>query len=148
MTPEPLDPSEGLIVFTDGSAYAKDRTGGWAYVVLDAFGNTAEGWGWLNDTTISQMELSAPRAALYDIHEVHGACDVLIQSDSQYVVLGFMNKRRARRANVAYWNELEEAAACHDLVVMEHVKGHDGHQWNERADELAGKARQKAVEAL
>lgn len=144
-----LNQSEGLIVFTDGSASTHDRTGGWAWVALDAFGGRLEDSGWAQDTTISRMELMAPAMALRTLEpECGGPCEVIVQSDSQYVVLGFMDPTRARRKNQDLWSYLDKAADLHDFVEMEHLRGHQGHQWNERADHLAGEARQVAVRDL
>lgn len=140
-----LDPDQGVLVFTDGSAATSDRSGGWAYVALDAYSGLAEDSGGVTDTTISRMELQAPTEALEMLAREYGACEVLIKSDSQYVVRGFMDKSRARRANVDMWDRLEAAAALHVYVEMAHVRGHKGHVWNERADVLAGKARRGIV---
>jgi ribonuclease HI len=143
-----LDPDQGVLVFTDGSAATSDRSGGWAYVALDAYSGLAEDSGGVTDTTISRMELQAPTEALEMLAREYGACEVLIKSDSQYVVRGFMDKSRARRANVDMWDRLEAAAALHTYVEMAHVRGHKGHVWNERADVLAGQARRSVVRDL
>jgi ribonuclease HI len=150
------------LVYTDGSASVKDRTGGYAYKIVDiepdADGDLFEfyGGGSEVDTTISRMELMAAIAALEEINDWHldSAEDyehegvVLVLSDSEHVVLGFMNKNRARNKNVDLWDRLEKAAEPSQLVVFEHVKGHAGHDDNEEVDKLAGEFRQAAVESL
>lgn len=136
-----LNPSEGLIVFTDGSSDNRNGSGGWAWVALDAFDGILEMSGGAMETTNNRMELQAPMMALAGLVLTCGPSEILIQSDSQYVVRGFMDKGRARHKNVDLWDRLEEAAALHTTVIMEHVRGHKGHTWNERADELAGEAR-------
>lgn len=138
-----LDNHQGIAVFTDGSAYTKDRSGGWGFVIIDVFGNEVEGQGSKSDTTISQMELAAVANALWYIHKECGPSEVLVFSDSEYVVLGMNDKSRARNKNNEYWDDLEAQTAKHEAVEFEHVKGHNQNKYNERADELAGKARKE-----
>lgn len=140
-----LNPSRGLAVFTDGSAYVRDRSGGWAWVALDAFEGIHTASGSVTDTTISRMELQAPAEALNAIHNALGPQEVLVYSDSEYVVLGCQNTARKRKKNVDCWDTLDEAINLHTEVVFEHVKGHSDSVYNEMADELAGKARKSVV---
>lgn len=136
-----LNPSQGIAVFTDGSAYTKDRSGGWAWVALDAFEGVHTASGSASDTTISRMELQAATEALVALHEALGPQEVLIYSDSEYVVLGCQDKSRKRLKNVDRWDALDEVINLHTEVTFEHVKGHSDSVYNEMADELAGKAR-------
>lgn len=140
------------LVYTDGSASVKDRTGGFAYKIVDEGDNELVGGGSEIDTTISRMELMAAIAGLETIALYDSALRyptvVLVISDSEHVVLGFMNKNRARNKNRDLWDKLENAAAKFDLVHFEHVKGHAGHQDNEDCDKLAGEYRQAAVRSL
>lgn len=138
-----LDPTGGLAVFTDGSAYAKDRTGGWAYIIVDINGATWSNSGFRSNTTISQMELYAPTEGLWAIGEFYGPSDVLIYSDSEYVVLGSTDRRRKRNKNKDMWADLDSAVDLHSYVEWNHVYGHNGHIYNELADKLAGEARRK-----
>jgi ribonuclease HI len=140
------------LVYTDGSASVKDRTGGYAWKVIVAGGQFIGGGSEL-DTTISRMELMAAIGALeFIIREVDSGLQyptvALVISDSEHVVLGFMDKNRARNKNRDLWDRLEKAAGCFDLVHFEHVKGHAGHVDNEAVDVLAGEFRQAAVESL
>ena len=142
------------LVFTDGSASVKDRTGGYAWLIVD--GDLEElGGGSEVDTTISRMELIAAISALQEIilweckgHEDKGEGVVLLYSDSEYLVKGFMDSTRARNKNVDLWDALDDAASYFELVHMEHVKGHTGHVDNEAVDKLAGEFRQAAVRSL
>src|SRR4051812_45930469 len=97
----------GVAVFTDGSAHSRDRSGGWAWVALDAFEGCMWHSGGRQDTTISQMELYAPAMALGWLYDIHRACEVLVLSDSEYVVRGFMDKSRKRNKNLDFWKHLE-----------------------------------------
>lgn len=136
-----LDPSQGIAVFTDGSAYHGDKSGGWAWVALDAFEGTQADSGHVSNTTIGRMELFAPTSALVTLFGDYGSCDVLIYSDSEYVVLGASDPTRARRKNQEWWADLDAAISLHKYVAFAHVKGHADNQYNNLADKLAGKAR-------
>ena len=145
------------LVYTDGSASVKDRTGGYAYKIVDPsddeHGFIAMGGGSAVDTTISRMELMAAIAALeYITAHIDSALQyptvVLVISDSEHVVLGFNDKNRARLKNRDLWERLEKAAANFDLVHFDHIRGHSGHSDNEDCDRLAGEFRQAAVQSL
>jgi ribonuclease HI len=147
MTATILDPKDGILVYTDGSASVKTRAGGWGFVALDSGDGLYENAGGEEDTTISRMELVAPIMALhmlhYELDEILTSRveEVLIISDSQYVVMGFMNPSRARNKNQDLWTSLDVYAALFTRVVFEHTPGHAGNVWNDRADFLAVKAR-------
>lgn len=139
------------LVYSDGSASVKDRTGGYAWKIVYDDGKEFVGGGSEVDTTINRMELMAAIDALeqIDAHEYLVDHDVvLVISDSEYVVKGFNDKGRARNKNVDLWLRLEAAAACFELVCFEHIKGHVGHPDNEEVDKLAGEFRQAAVQSL
>lgn len=140
------------LVYTDGSCSVKDRTGGYGWLIIDEDGNEELGGGHEIDTTISRMELMAVISALCEIQlwERDDAVNsvVLIYSDSEYVVKGFMDSTRARNKNVDLWNVLDNLASWFELVHMEHVKGHAGHEDNEAVDRLAGEFRQAAIQEL
>lgn len=139
-----LDSSEGIALFTDGSASVRDRSGGWGFVALDAFDGITTGSGYVEDTTVNQMELYAAVKGL-NFLEGFGALEVLVYSDSEYLVLGATNRKRARRKNAHYWHWLDDAIRVHAYVEFNHVKGHNDHLFNEMADELAGKARREGL---
>lgn len=132
-------------VFTDGSCWAKDRIGGWAWV---AFNTEYEGLdaqavksGGAEDTTISRMELMGPIDFLEWLLDLQGPSWVLVYSDSEYVVKGITNRGRARNMHHDLWNRLDAATDAHLDVRFEHVKGHHESFYNHEADLLAGKAR-------
>jgi ribonuclease HI len=142
-----LDPSEGIAVYTDGSSYYKDRTGGWAFVAIDAFDGEITSSGWAKGTTNNRMEMEAVVQGLDHLYTAYGACDVLVCSDSEYVVLGCLNPRRSREKNSDMWQKITSAIGRHAFVDFQHVRGHQGNHYNEIADDLAGKARQHAKES-
>lgn len=144
-----LNPEEGIAVFTDGSSYNKDRSGGWAWVALDAEDGLLTDSGYVGDTTNNRMEMTALIKALDTLFIALGPLDLLVVSDSEYVVLGAQDKTRARNKNVDLWHQIDSAIGRHAYVEFEHMRGHSkdkDHPWNvfnEMADDLAGKARKK-----
>ena len=142
-----LNPEHGIAVFTDGSAYSKDGSGGWAWVAIDAFGGTDSDSGSTSQTTNNQMELYAVSRALDTLDGDYGPQSILVYSDSEYVVLGASDKTRKRNKNKLWWQALDQYIARHELVVFEHIRGHQGHKYNELADRLAGEARKKGKES-
>lgn len=141
-----LDPVAGVALFTDGSASYRDRSGGFGWVALDAFEGMEMGSESRADTTISQMELAAPMHGLFYLHDKYGPCEVIVYSDSKYVVLGATYRSRKRTKNAKYWRRLDEAIAAHEYVEFTHIKGHSGQTFNEMADALAGTARRKGLQ--
>lgn len=107
-----------------------------------------EGSGPEPDTTNNRMELLA---AIRGLEALTKPCDVLIFSDSQYVVKGVQTwlagwKRNGWRKadkqpvlNVDLWQALDAQLGRH-RVEARWVKGHAGHAENERVDSLANQA--------
>lgn len=135
--------TNAFTVFTDGSCYTGDRIGGYGWAVIDEDDKTYTGGGSREDTTISRMELMGAIDALESIYITCGSSIILLYSDSQYVVLGAMDKRRARKANVDLWHRLDSIMGKHRLVEFEHVRGHKGDHFNELVDDIAGNFRKK-----
>lgn len=130
-------------VYTDGSCWTGDRIGAWAWVGVDPNGTDFGSGGSDVDTTISRMELMGPIDALEFLYELYGPCDVVIHSDSEYVVLGITDRSRKRNKNGDLWDWLDEITDAHESVEYLHVKGHAGNHYNEIADELAGDFRKE-----
>jgi len=97
------------------------------------------------ETTNNRMEMTAVIEALKSIKE---PAELLITTDSKYVIQGIeewlvqWKKRGWRTAskkpvkNVDLWQELDQLVGLHN-VRWQWVKGHAGHEENERADALA-----------
>lgn len=140
-----LDPELGIVLYTDGSSWAHDRSGGWAWLAIDYHGSEASASGAASDTTNNRMEMQAWIEGLNSLHEAHGPCCVLVYSDSQYVGFGFCDPSRQRKANADLWKELTKAGEKHEYVEFCHVKGHaKGDKkdlYNDRVDKMAGAAR-------
>ncbi len=150
--------SGGVLVFTDGGCSGNPGPGGWAYVIVDASGrDVAEKWGAEAATTNNRMELSAAVAALRAVladPALRGK-RVTLYTDSQYVQKGISTwihgwKRNGWRTsakepvkNQDLWQALDELAS---RLTMEWrwVKGHAGHEYNERCDRMT----QEAISSL
>lgn len=137
--------SEQLVeIYADGACKGNPGPGGWG-VLLRAGDSERELYGGEADTTNNRMELTA---VIRGLEALKRRCRVRLYTDSQYVQKGISSwihdwKRRAWRTadkkpvkNAELWQRLEQAEARH-AVRWHWVKGHVGHDDNERADELA-----------
>lgn len=136
--------SDRVIIHTDGACSGNPGPGGWG-AILDWKGRRKEIKGGEANTTNNRMELSAAIAALEALKR---PCGVELHTDSQYMRDGITKwihgwKRNGWRTadkkpvkNIDLWQRLEAALERHD-VNWHWVRGHAGHDLNERADELA-----------
>ncbi len=138
-----------LIAYTDGACSGNPGPGGWGAVLRARDGDTIIKERELNggeaDTTNNRMELLG---AINVLEALERPCALTIVTDSAYVkngITGWLHgwkrngwKTSTRKPvkNVDLWQRLDEAQARHD-VTWEWIKGHAGHEGNERADELA-----------
>ena len=127
-------------IYTDGACVPNPGTGGWAAVFV-AKGQVQHIEGWIENTTNNQMELLAAIKALKRLPKPFS---VQLYSDSKYVVDG-MNKWIKSwvkggwvkpKKNKGLWKALYAASKPHDMEWI-WVKGHDGNEYNELADNLA-----------
>jgi ribonuclease HI len=93
------------------------------------------------------MELMA---AIMALEALKRPCRVELHTDSKYVMQGITEWMRGWKArgwltadkkpvkNAELWQRLDAARARHD-VKWRWVKGHAGHELNERADQLANR---------
>lgn len=133
-------------LFSDGSSDYRDRSGGWAYCVIDCFGTEIIGTGAIDDTTNNRMEMMAIIEGLNFLYNQDGPCDVLLYSDSEYVGLGLMDRSRSRKKNTDLWYLIDAAVDNHLSVEYIHVKGHKDSHYNCLVDELAGQSRKERKE--
>jgi ribonuclease HI len=104
---------------------------------------------WISEpgTTNNRMALRSAIEAFRIIGRKGGRFRVLFTSDSQYLVKGMTEwvygwaargwrRREGAIENLALWQELEDAAALHQ-VQWQWVRGHAGHPQNEYANDLA-----------
>jgi len=134
----------GVIIHTDGACSGNPGPGGFG-AILEWDGHVREIKGGEPLTTNNRMELMAAIAALEALKR---PCTVDLHTDSQYLRNGIMTwikgwKRNGWKTadkkpvkNVDLWQRLD-AAIAHHKVRWHWVRGHAGHDLNERADELA-----------
>lgn len=118
-------------IFTDGSCLDNPGgPGGWAFV--EAGNPGVERAGRVESTTNNRMELRAILEALQKFDEGEAP---KIYSDSKYAIFTSSQTWDAEK-NLDIlediWDEVNRTEATFDFV-----PGHEGHQHNERADELA-----------
>ena len=136
-----------VIIHTDGGAAPNPGPGGWAAIL--SFGDREkELKGGEPGTTNNRMELMAAISALEALKR---PCRVDLHTDSKYVQQGISQwihnwKRNGWKTadkkpvkNGELWQRLD-AAVAHHQVRWHWVKGHAGHEFNERADRLVGEA--------
>jgi len=131
-------------IYTDGACSGNPGPGGWGAVLVHGEVEK-ELSGAESPTTNNRMELMA---AIHALGALKGSCRVDLYTDSTYVKDGITKwlsawKKRGWKTadrkpvkNTDLWLRLEAAAARHD-VTWYWVRGHSGHDYNERADELA-----------
>lgn len=104
-----------------------------AAVALLGFKGLWKGVGeYLGNATNQQAEIAAASIGLENLKE---PCIVTLMSDSRYVI-ETMGGTWKRKTNHEWWQRLEKAAAKHQIT-WQWVKGHDGHEIQEVADEMA-----------
>ncbi len=142
-----------LTVYTDGSG----TTGGPAGIAYVAVHETGEIHSEealpLDNATNQQAEILA---AAFALHKLEPGVPIKIVSDSEYLVKGWneylpmWKVRNWKKAdgkppkNIAHWQRLCRAAEPH-TVTFEWTRGHAGTPGTERADKLAGVAREVAL---
>ncbi|HMO43674.1 MAG TPA: ribonuclease HI [Phenylobacterium sp.] len=133
-----------VVIYTDGACSGNPGPGGWGAVLL---------WGDREKTlcggepapTNNRMEMMA---AIQALEALNRPCRVELHTDSQYLMKGITEwlpgwKSRGWKTaskepvkNADLWRRLDEARLLHQ-VDWRWVKGHAGHELNERADALA-----------
>ncbi|MFL6804851.1 MAG: ribonuclease HI [Xanthobacteraceae bacterium] len=136
-----------VVIYTDGACSGNPGPGGWG-AILRYGDREKELKGGEPVTTNNRMELMAAISALEALNQ---PCLVDIHTDSQYLRNGIMTwinqwKRNGWRTadrkpvkNDDLWKRLETALGRH-RVRWHWVRGHAGHDVNERADRLAREA--------
>jgi ribonuclease HI len=136
-----------VVIHTDGACSGNPGPGGWG-AILEWGGRRREIKGGEAHTTNNRMELMAAISALETLKR---PCEVDLHTDSQYLRQGITSwihgwKRNGWKTadrkpvkNVDLWQRLDAAIGRH-TVRWHWVRGHSGHDLNERADELAREA--------
>ena len=142
-----------VTVVTDGACSANGRDasrGGWAAILTDADGNERVLTGGEAPSTNNRMELTA---ALEGLAAAPEGGDVRLVTDSTYLAhaiskgwldgwqrRGWKTASKDPVANQDLWRRMIAELARHRRVTTEVVKGHAGHDANERANRLAQEA--------
>ena len=133
-------------IYTDGACKGNPGPGGWG-ALLRTGEHVKELFGGEANTTNNRMELKAVIEAL---NALTRPCNVVVHTDSQYVqkgisewihgwkARGWKTAAKAPVKNVDLWQALDAAQAPHSIE-WRWVKGHAGHEGNERADALANR---------
>ena len=138
-----------LFAYTDGGCSGNPGPGGWGVLLEARDGDEVlrqrELSGGESETTNNRMELTAAIKALEALDRPSA---ITIVTDSTYLRDGILKwihgwrrngwKTAAKKPvkNEDLWRALDAAQARHD-VNWDWVKGHAGHDGNERADKLA-----------
>lgn len=143
-------------IYTDGACSGNPGPGGFGTILVhvdkDGFKHEKELSEGFKCVTNNQMELMAVIAGLEALKK---PCNVTLYSDSQYVVnafnekwidgwikRGWKNSDKKPVKNVELWQRLLKAKEPHTVEFI-WVKGHAGHEYNERCDTLAVNASKK-----
>lgn len=133
---------------TDGACLGNPGPGGWAALLRYGDSEKLLSGGEL-DTTNNRMELSA---VIFGLRAFNQGCDVTIVTDSKYVMNAFVegwfanwerngwrtaNKKAVKNQDL--WQDLAAELQRHN-VSWQWVKGHAGHEDNERVDAAAREA--------
>ncbi len=133
-------------IFTDGACKGNPGPGGWG-ALLRWHGKERELCGGTSETTNNRMELTA---VIESLNALKRPMHVRVHTDSTYVQQGitkwiFAWQKNGWRTsakepvkNADLWQSLDAARQRHQ-VEWRWVKGHAGHEGNERADELANR---------
>lgn len=136
--------ADTILIYTDGACSGNPGPGGWGAVLMWGE-HRKELSGGEATTTNNRMELMAAISALEALKR---PSQVELHTDSNYVKNGITQwihgwKRNGWKTadkkpvkNAELWQRLEEARKRHEID-WRWVKGHAGHEHNERADELA-----------
>ncbi len=132
-------------IYTDGACKFNPGPGGWA-AVLVYNGHEKELSGGEKLTTNNRMELLAAINGLKILKE---PCDVTLYSDSKYLIdsvekgwvyswreKGWKKPDKSPALNPDLWEEILKLIEYHKVGFV-WVKGHAGHEYNERCDRLA-----------
>lgn len=134
-----------VYIYTDGSCKCNPGPGGWCAILVYGKAEKVISGG-EPETTNNRMELTAIIEALKALKE---RCRVTLTSDSKYALdalqngwaeswraKGWRKADKSQALNPDLWEELLNLVAKHEIEYV-WVKGHAGHEYNERCDERA-----------
>lgn len=132
-------------IYTDGACSGNPGPGGWAAILK--YGDSEKDIsGYVDNTTNNRMELFAVIKALAALNR---ACDVIVYSDSAYLVNAFnkgwidkwqinswKNSKKQEVLNKDLWLQLLAYTKQHTVDFVK-VKGHSDNKYNNLCDQLA-----------
>lgn len=134
-----------VALYTDGGCEPNPGAGGYGAVVVCG-GQSRELSGGFRQTTNNRMELFA---AIAGLESLASPSRVTLVSDSKYLVdamafgwaarwraNGWWRTKKERAVNADLWERLLGLCQRH-AVAFQWIKGHAGHEHNERCDALA-----------
>lgn len=134
-----------IYIFSDGACSGNPGPGGYG-VIIRCEGREKELSGGEARTTNNRMELMGVITGLEALKQ---PCNVVLQTDSKYVVdavtkgwaegwrkRGWIKSDKKPALNSDLWERLLGLLEIHD-VTFTWIKGHAGHEENERCDRLA-----------
>ncbi len=136
--------TQTVYLFTDGACKGNPGIGGWG-ALLRYKQHEKELFGGQIHTTNNRMEL---QAVIEGLQAIKYPCHVVVYTDSKYVQQGmqswlsnwkkngWLTSNKQAIKNQDLWQRLDELVSQHTVEWM-WVKGHAGHDDNERADRLA-----------
>jgi len=144
-------------IYTDGSSLGNPGPGGWGVVFISDKKIIQLG-GYDKNTTNNKMELKSVIESLKYMEKNFKDYSLIIHADSNYVLNGINSwifnweKNGWRTANKKpvlnkeLWVELISLVRKFDKrIKWEKVKGHDGVEYNELADEIANESALKQI---
>ena len=139
-----------VTLFSDGSALGNPGPGGYG-TILRFNGKEKIISGCAEHTTNNRMELLAVVEGLRALKE---PCEVDVVSDSSYVtkginewLVGWVKRDFKKVKNPDLWQDYIEVSKIHKVHGI-WVRGHNGHEENERCDILARTQAEKMKEKL
>lgn len=137
-------------IYTDGACSGNPGKGGYGAILLAVDDNGVEHKKELSAgyklTTNNRMELMA---AIVGLEALKKPCDVELTSDSKYLVdainqkwiegwikKGWKGANKQPVKNVDLWQRFLKAKEPHNVKFI-WIKGHAGHEYNERCDKMA-----------
>ncbi|WP_052604358.1 ribonuclease HI [Acidithrix sp. C25] len=135
---------QAVTIYTDGACRGNPGPGGWGALLISPK-KQREIYGGDNPTTNNRMELQAVIEAL-ELLKV--PCRISLHTDSRYVMDGitkwivnwkkknWVNSKKEPVKNTDLWKLLDQATKRHEINWI-WVRGHNGDEGNERADQLA-----------
>ncbi len=140
-------------LYSDGACSGNPGPGGYGTILVYE-GREKEFSGGEKNTTNNRMELTG---AIVGLEALKYPCEVILYSDSKYLVdavnlgwvygwkkKGWIKSDKKPALNVDLWEKLLPLLEKHKVTFV-WVKGHNGHEYNERCDRLAVAAAEKVM---